>query len=97
MKDEGEELSVSEILSSIKTAVLDSKAPSLDSANLSDNNEEIFELRADMAVKNYPHNAISKKDFDDTSLQILRKFARVFATGNLIRQNQKRVTVKESS
>jgi len=95
MKNEGEELSTDDILSSIRTAVLDTKAPSADFANLRESIEEVFELTADMELKNYPSDTISEKDFDVVSMQILRKFARAFATGNLIRQNQNRVMAKE--
>lgn len=97
MKDNGEELSVSEILSSIKTAVLDSKAPVVDSNNLPENKEEIFDLTKEMLLKNVSAATMTERDFQNVSAQIIRKFAKSFTAQQILKQSDKRVMAKVGS
>lgn len=97
MKDNSEGLSVSEILSSIRTAVLDAKAPAVDSANLPDNKEEIFDLTKEMLLKNVSASTMTERDFQNVSAQIIRKFAKSFTAQQILNQSDKRVMAKVGS
>jgi len=87
MKEEREELSVSEVLSSIKTAVLETKtntAPAEKNNNSSKKTdrdvEDVFFLTKKMRVRNSSNSSFSEKDFDKTSETLLKKYAKIFAT-----------------
>ena len=92
MKEETEELSVSDVLSSIRSAVLETKSPVASGfSEKKENNipqktqrdmsvEDIFVLAKNMAVNNSSNISMSKKDFDKTSENLLRKYAKIFAT-----------------
>lgn len=96
MKETEEELSVSEVLSSIRTAVLDKKSPSDVSKeekvkkNVKETSagENVFVLSKKMLVANSANTSLSEKDFDKTSAQLLRKYAKVFATWQTFDQNK---------
>jgi len=86
MKEEKTETSVNEVLSSIKTAVLETKIKN-DSAEKSNSSKksdrdakDLFVLTKKMRVKNSSNSSFSEKDFDKTSEVLLKKYAKVFAT-----------------
>jgi len=96
MKDQ-EELSVSEVLSSIKTAVLETKSPSFASLTKEAEKmpqkdrtvEDVFILSKDMLVCNSANSSLSESDFDKTSESLLRKYAKIFATWQAFEKNKK--------
>lgn len=87
MKEEKEELSVSEVLSSIKTAVLETKTNTAPAENNNNSSkkadrdvEDVFFLTKKMRVRNSSNSSFSEKDFDKTSETLLKKYAKIFAT-----------------
>ena len=88
MKEDQEELSVSDVLSSIRTAVLETKSPSADLKEPGENKtkksdmtvEDVYVLTENMRLKNSSNNSLSTKDFDKTSESLLKKYAKIFAT-----------------
>ncbi len=93
MNDNEEELSVGEILSSIKMAVLDTKSPLADSKITHVKNSDAFILTADMLYtpsKNKISNGFSK-----ASETLLSKYAKVFVAWQSLIQHNKRVSVKD--
>ena len=89
-----EELSVDEVLSSIREAVLKTKSPSSDSekedGTSRDKKEmkEVFVLGKNMLVDNSTNVSLSEKDFDKTSESLLKRYAKVFATWQAFDQNK---------
>lgn len=88
MKEDQEELSVNDVLSSIRTAVLETKSPSADLKEPKENKtkksdmtvEDVYVLTENMRLKNSSNNSLSTKDFDKTSESLLKKYAKIFAT-----------------
>lgn len=97
MEKTEEELSVDEVLSSIRTAVLETKSPSDDEKKEEEKKqqkkvvtkEHVFVLSKDMLVDNSANVSLSENDFDKTSENLLKKYAKVFATWQAFEQNQK--------
>jgi len=85
MKEETEELSVDEVLSSIKKAVLNKKSSS---AVLKNENKEELVLTEAMEVKS-PLELMREDEFGEISKNLLQKYTKVFAMWKLLKNGKK--------
>ena len=88
MEKNGEELSVNEVLSSIRTAVLEKQSSNKTAkAKNYSADEDVFVLTKDMLAKNvYPQ--LNQKEFGRTSLQLVRKYAKAVAAWQVKQQDK---------